>query len=94
MEATPPLTTLAHVGEAREVAWGGELFANWRLACPAGSPATPVKGEAEWRGARLGDCPAAILVSPPTPEGGGWQLEGQVTEWREDILPRRGLAAN
>jgi hypothetical protein len=53
--ATPPLTTLAHVGEAREVGGAGEGFECWGLACPAGSPtspATPAKGEAEWRGAR------------------------------------------
>ncbi len=35
-----------------------------------------MKGEAEWRGARLGDRPAAILVSPPTPEGGGVAVSG------------------
>ncbi len=65
---TSPLTTLAHVGETREVG-GGEGFACWGLACPAGSPATPEEGEAEWRGARRGDRPAAVL-HPPTPEGG------------------------
>jgi hypothetical protein len=66
---TPPLTTPVHVGETREVG-GGEGFACWGLACPAGSPATPEEGEAEWRGARRGDRPAAVL-HPPTPEGGG-----------------------
>jgi hypothetical protein len=93
--ATPPLTTLAHVGEAREVGGAGEGFECWGLACPAGSPAsptTPAKGEAEWRGARRGDCPE--LLHPPTPSGGGWQLAGHLTAWREEILPRRGLAAN
>ncbi len=34
--ATPPLTTLAHVGEAKEV----------------GPPSTPETGEAVWHGAR------------------------------------------
>jgi hypothetical protein len=89
---TSPLTTPAHVGETREVG-GGEGFACWGLACPAGSPATPEEGEAAWRGARRGDRQAAILHHP-TPEGGGWQLAGQVTVWREEVLPRPGLAAN
>jgi hypothetical protein len=58
--ATPPLTTLAHVGEAREVGGAREGLRCWDLACPAGSPAspaTPARGEAEWRGARRGDRP-------------------------------------
>jgi hypothetical protein len=71
---TPPLTTLAHVGETREVG-GGEGFACWGLACPAGSPATPEEGEAEWHGTRRGDGPAAVL-HPPTPEGGGVAVGG------------------
>ncbi len=71
---TPPLTTPAHVGEAREVG-GGEEFTCWSLACPAGSPSTPKEGEAAWRGARLGDRPAAILHHP-TPEGGGVAVGG------------------
>jgi hypothetical protein len=43
LATTPPLTTLAHVGdgEAREVGWRGEGFDDWRVACPAGSPTTP-----------------------------------------------------
>ncbi len=72
---TPPLTTLTHVGEAREVGGAGEWFDCWGLTSPAGSPATPVKGEAEWRGARRGDRPAAELLHPPTPSGrvgGSW----------------------
>ncbi len=77
LEPMPPLTTPAHVGETREVG-GGEGFACWGLACPAGSPATPEEGEAAWHGARRDDRPAAIL-HPPTPEGGGWQLAGQVS---------------
>jgi hypothetical protein len=89
---TPPLTTPAHVGEAREVG-GGEGFTGWGLACPAGSPATPEEGEAAWRGARRDDRPAAIL-HPPAPEGGGRQMAEQVAVWREEVLPRRGLAAN
>jgi hypothetical protein len=48
---TPPLTTLAHVGEAREVG-GGEGFTCWGLACRADTPSTPEEGEAEWRGAK------------------------------------------
>jgi hypothetical protein len=92
LEPTPPLTTPAHVGETREVG-GGEGFTGWGLACPAGSPATPEEGEAAWRGASRDDRPAAIL-HPPTPEGGGRQMAGPVTVWREEVLPRRGLAAN
>ncbi len=49
----PPLTTLAHVavGETREVGGREEMCDGWRSACPAGSPATPVEGEAgrAWR---------------------------------------------
>jgi hypothetical protein len=67
--STPPLTTPAQVGEAREVG-GGEGITGWGLACPAGSPATPEEGEAAWRGARRDDRPAAVL-HPPPPEGGG-----------------------
>jgi hypothetical protein len=76
---TPPLTTLAHVGEAREVGGAGEGFECCGLACTAGSPAapaTPAKEEAEWRGARQGDRPAAELVHPPTPSGGGVAVSG------------------
>jgi hypothetical protein len=94
---TPPLTTLVHVGEAREVGGAGEGFECCGLACPAGSPAapaTPAKGEAEWRGARRGDCPAASWCTPRPHRGGGWQLAGHITAWREETLPRRGLAAN
>jgi hypothetical protein len=79
---TPPLTTPAYVGKTREVG-GGEVFAFWGLACPAGSPSTPEEGEAAWRGARRDDRPAAILHHP-TPKGGGWQLAGQVAVWREE----------
>jgi hypothetical protein len=92
---TPPLNTLAHVGEAREVGGAGEGFDCWGLTCPAGSPVTPVKGEVEWRGARRGDRPAAELLHPPTPSGGGgWQLAGHLPAWRGETLPRRGLAEN
>jgi hypothetical protein len=75
--ATPPLTTLAHVGEAREVDGAREGFRCWGLACPAGSPAspaTPARGEAEWRGARRGDRPG--LLHPPPPSRGGVVCKG------------------
>jgi hypothetical protein len=94
---TPPLTTLAHVGEAREVDGAGEGFECCGLACPAGSPAspaTPARGEAEWRGARRGDRPAAELVHPPTQSGGGVAVGGTLNSVERETLPRRGLAEN
>jgi hypothetical protein len=58
-----PLTTLAHmaVGETREVAGRKGPLISWHPAGPAGSPATPVEGEAEWRGAWRADRRAAGL---------------------------------
>jgi hypothetical protein len=40
-------------------------------------------------------CPFCSYTGrPPYPRGGGLQSAGQVTEWKEEVLPRRGLAAN
>jgi hypothetical protein len=73
----PSLTTLAHVGEAREVGGQGEGFGSWHPACSAGSPTTPEEEEMGWRGARRDDRPAATLLCPPPPtrgvkQGAGW----------------------
>jgi hypothetical protein len=69
--ATPPVTTLAHVGEAREVGGRGEEFVSCHPACLAGSPMTPVEGEAGRPGVRPDDHPtAAALLRPPSPAGG------------------------
>ncbi len=67
-----PLATLAHVavGELSEVRGREEALVSWHPACPARSPATPVEGEAEWRGAwRAGR--TAGMLRPPSPLGGG-----------------------
>jgi hypothetical protein len=88
---TPPLTTLAHVavGETREVGGRGEMCDGWRSACPAGSPATPVEGEAG-RAWRLDRHPAELL-HPPAPVGGGRQVAGRVRLQEErSSLPDEG----
>jgi hypothetical protein len=46
LAATPPLTTLAHVGEAREMGWRGEGFDGWRAYDPRGG------GSVAWGQAR------------------------------------------
>jgi hypothetical protein len=63
-----PLTTLAHVGETREVGGRGGVCVSWHPAGPAGKPATPEEGEA-WRAWRVDRHPAELL-HPPTPAGG------------------------
>jgi hypothetical protein len=41
-----------------------------------------------------GEVTVQQLYCTPQPQRGGWQLAGQVTVWKEEVLPRRGLAAN
>ncbi len=53
------------------------MFGSLHLACQAGSPMTPEKGEAEWRGARRDDRPAATLLHPPPLSGGGGETVGR-----------------
>jgi hypothetical protein len=71
--ATPPLTTLAHVGEAREVGGRGEVFDSCCLACPAGSPRPQRRGRQG--GVGLGEMTVLLLGwCPPSPiTGGGWR---------------------
>jgi hypothetical protein len=47
-----PLTTLAHVGEPREVEGRGEVLNSWYPAGPADSPATPGRGRRGGMGVR------------------------------------------
>jgi hypothetical protein len=48
------LTTLAHVGEPREVERQGEVLVSWYPDGPAGTPATPGRGRRGGRGERCG----------------------------------------
>jgi hypothetical protein len=49
-------------------------------------------GGVAWGQAGCSSC--SYTSVPPYPRGGGLQSAGQVTEWKEEVLPRRGFAAN
>jgi hypothetical protein len=75
LSRTPPLTTLAHVGEPREV--GGRE----RGSAADIQPARPARLRPQRRGRRGGggvrrvDCPTTTLLGTPPPAGGGGSRE-------------------
>jgi hypothetical protein len=63
-------------------------------------PAQPARLQHHRRGRRDGEGPGRVTVlypeflPQPQHGGGGRQVAGQTSEWRSELLPRRGLAAD
>jgi hypothetical protein len=68
--------------------WGGrgEACDGWHPAGPAGSPTTPVEGEAGWAW-RVDRHPAGLLLPPSPVRGGGVQVAGRESECRRGAPP-------